>query len=285
MQITTGVIAAAGSGTRMLPVTLGYPKELLPIINQPALQLIIEEFIASGLKKVIIITGENPAPLHRQYQRETTLPRGKYPALDEFQHKMSDVEIIFEPQAGPYGNGTPLVVASCHITEGEHFIYAFGDDIIKAPQPFTQQLIDKHNRTGALVIGTQEVPWEDVVRYGIVQLKAGNTDLEMEDVVEKPTREEAKSNLSTFGRFLLSTEIIRILKEIPLGKANELWLTDSIREYIRQGGRVVAESVKDGEWLTIGDPVNYLKTVLEYALSDADLRVALEPRIRKLLNL
>ncbi len=285
MKITTGVIAAAGSGTRMLPVTLGYPKELLPIINQPALQLIIEEFIASGLKKVIIITGENPAPLHRQYQRETTLPRGKYPPLDEFQHKMSDVEIIFEPQAGPYGNGTPLVVASRHITEGEHFIYAFGDDIIKAPQPFTQQLIDKHNRTGALVIGTQEVPWEDVVRYGIVQLKAGSTDLEMEDVVEKPTREEAKSNLSTFGRFLLSTEIIRILKEIPLGKANELWLTDSIREYIRQGGRVVAESVKDGEWLTIGDPVNYLKTVLEYALSDADLRVALEPRIRKLLNL
>lgn len=285
MSITTGVIAAAGSGTRMLPVTLGYPKELLPIINRPALQLIIEEFIASGLQKIIIITGENPAPLHRQYQSETSLPRGKYQPLDEFLDKLSGVEIIFEPQAGPYGNGTPLVVASRHITDGETFIYAFGDDIIKAPQPFTQQLIDKHNRTGALVIGTQEVPWEDVVRYGIVQLKAGSADLEMEDVVEKPSREEAKSNLSTFGRFLLSTEIIRILKEIPLGKANELWLTDSIREYIRQGGRVVAESVKDGEWLTIGDPVNYLKTVLEYALSDAELRTALEPRIRKLLNL
>ena len=285
MSITTGVIAAAGSGTRMLPVTLGYPKELLPIVNQPALQLIIEEFIASGLKKIIIITGENPAPLQRQYQPETVPPRGKYQALDDFLDKMSGVEIIMEPQAGPYGNGTPLVVASRHITDGEHFIYAFGDDIIKAPQPFTQQLIDKHHRTGALVIGTQEVPWEDVVRYGIVQLKAGSADLEMEDVVEKPSREEAKSNLSTFGRFLLSTEIIRILKEIPLGKANELWLTDSIREYIRQGGRVCAESVKDGEWLTIGDPVNYLKTVLEYALSDAELRAALEPRIRKLLNL
>ena len=285
MSITIGVIAAAGSGTRMLPVTLGYPKELLPIVNQPALQLIIEEFIASGLKKIIIITGENPAPLQRQYQPETVPPRGKYQALDDFLDKMSGIEIIMEPQAGPYGNGTPLVVASRHITDGEHFIYAFGDDIIKAPQPFTQQLIDKHHRTGALVIGTQEVPWEDVVRYGIVQLKAGSADLEMEDVVEKPSREEAKSNLSTFGRFLLSTEIIRILKEIPLGKANELWLTDSIREYIRQGGRVCAESVKDGEWLTIGDPVNYLKTVLEYALSDAELRTALEPRIRKLLNL
>jgi UTP--glucose-1-phosphate uridylyltransferase len=285
MSITTGVIAAAGAGTRMLPVTLGYPKELLPIINQPALQLIIEEFIAAGLKKIVVITGENPEPLHRQYETETTLPRGKYTALDAFRDKMSDVEIIFEPQAGPYGNGTPLVVASRHISDGEHFIYAFGDDIIKAPQPFTQQLIDKHHRTNALVVGTQQVPWEDVVRYGIVQLKEGSADLEMEDVVEKPSREEAKSNLSTFGRFLLSTEIIRILKEIPLGKANELWLTDAIREYLRQGGRVVAEAVKDGEWLTIGDPVNYLKTVIEYALEDAEIRAALEPRIRKLLNL
>jgi UTP--glucose-1-phosphate uridylyltransferase len=285
MSITTGVIAAAGSGTRMLPVTLGYPKELLPIINQPALQLIIEEFIAAGLKKIIVITGENPEPLHRQYKTEPTLPRGKYTALDQFREKMSGVEIIFEPQAGPYGNGTPLIVASRHVADGEHFIYAFGDDIIKAPQPFTQQLIDKHQRTNALVVGTQQVPWEDVTRYGIVQLKEGSADLEMEDVVEKPSREEAKSNLSTFGRFLLSTEIIRILKEIPLGKANELWLTDAIREYLRQGGRVVAEAVKDGEWLTIGDPVNYLKTVLEYALADDELRAALEPRIRKLLNL
>jgi UTP--glucose-1-phosphate uridylyltransferase len=87
-----------------------------------------------------------------------------------------------------------------------------------------------------------------------------------------------------FGRFLLSTEVIQILSEIPLGKSNELWLTDAVREYIRRGGRVFAEPVKDGEWLTIGDPVNYLKTVLEYALSDPDLKAALEPRIRALID-
>lgn len=284
MTVKTGVIAAAGSGTRMLPVTLGYPKELLPIINKPALQLIIEEFIDSGLQKIIIITGENPEPLHRQYWPTSAPPRGKYPALDAFLDKISGIEIVMEPQAGPYGNGTPLVVASRHIAEGETFIYAFGDDIIKSAAPFTQQLIHKHNRTDALVIGTQEVAWEDVVRYGIVQIKAGSEELELEDIVEKPAREEAKSNLAQFGRFLLSTEIIRILKEIPLGKANELWLTDAIREYIRQGGKVAAEAVKGGEWLTIGDPVNYLKTVLEYALADAELRATLEPRIRALLK-
>jgi UTP--glucose-1-phosphate uridylyltransferase len=232
MRVETGVIAAAGSGTRMLPVTLGYPKELLPIINKPAIHLIIEEFIDSG----------------------------------------------------PYGNGTPLIVARKHIPENQGFIYAYGDDLIKSATPFARRLIEKHNKTGALVVGTQEVPWEDVVRYGIAQIKEDSPDGELDDVVEKPSREEARSNLAMFGRFLLSPEVIQILTEIPKGKANELWLTDAVREYIRRGGKVVSESVVDGKWLTIGDPVNYLTTVVEYALSDDELRDALEPRLRALLK-
>lgn len=283
MKIGTGVIAAAGSGTRMLPVTLGYPKELMPVINKPAIHLIVEEFIEAGIGKIVIVTGENPAPLHRQYNLENQSPRGKHKPLDEFIDKLTGIEIIFEPQAGPYGNGTPLLVARKHIPTGEGFIYAYGDDIIKARTSFAKQLIETHNRTGALVVGVQEVAWEDVVRYGIVEFK-DESSREMKDVIEKPTREEAKSNLAMFGRFLLSTDVIQILSDIPLGKANELWLTDSVREYIRRGGKVVAQPVVDGEWLTIGDPVNYLKTVIEYALDDAEIRAALEPRIRKLLG-
>jgi UTP--glucose-1-phosphate uridylyltransferase len=281
MKVETGVIAAAGSGTRMLPVTLGYPKELLPIINKPAIQLIIEEFIEAGLKKIIIVTGENPAPLHRQYDLTGVPARGKYKSLDEFVDRISGVKVIFVPQSGPYGNGTPLLVASEHITPGEGFIYAYGDDILKTRTSFAKQLIETHNRTGALVAGVQEVPPEDVVRYGIVEFKEG---YEMKDVVEKPSLEEAKSNMAMFGRFLLSTDVIRILGEIPLGKANELWLTDSVREYIKRGGRVFAQPVKDGEWLTIGDPVNYLKTLIEYALEDKEIRSTLEPRIRKFMG-
>ena len=189
-----------------------------------------------------------------------------------------------EPQTGPYGNGTPLIVARNHIPQDEGFIYAYGDDLIKSKSPFTRRLIEKHNRTGALVVGTQEVAWEEVVRYGIAQIKQDAVEGELEDVVEKPKREEARSNLAMFGRFLLSDAVIQILTEIPRGQAGELWLTDAVREYIRRGGRVVAESVVDGEWLTIGDPVNYLKTVLEYALSDDELRSALEPRLRGLLR-
>jgi UTP--glucose-1-phosphate uridylyltransferase len=284
MKVETGIIAAAGAGTRMLPVTLGYPKELLPIINKPAIQFIIDEFIDSGLKRIVLVIGDNSEPLRRQYDIPAA-PPGKYGALDEFIAKMEGVEVIFEPQVGPYGNGTPLLVARPHIPAGEGFVYAYGDDLIKSRTPFTQQLIATHDRTGALVLGTQEVAWEDVVRYGIAQIRAGSPEREVEDLVEKPALAEAQSNLAVFGRFLLSGEIIHILEETPLGRANELWLTDALRGYLRRGGRLVAESVAEGEWLTIGDPVNYLKTVFAYALADPELRAALEPGIRALLQL
>src|SRR5262245_56191317 len=284
MKVETGVIAAAGAGTRMLPVTLGYPKELLPIIDKPAINLIIEEFVGSGLKRIIIVTGENPDPIRRTYDHSVAPSRGKYKMLDEFLDRLTGVEIIIEPQTGPYGNGTPLVVSRPHIPKGEGFIYAYGDDLIKSKTPFTQKLIERHNSTGALVVGTQQVAWEDVVRYGIAQIKEGSVEQELEDVVEKPSLAEARSNLAMFGRFLLSDDIIQILTEIPYGKANELWLTDAVREYVKRGGRVVTESVVNGEWLTIGDPVNYLRTVIEYALADDELRAALEPPLRSLLK-
>jgi len=283
MKVETGVIAAAGSGTRMLPVTLGYPKELLPIINKPALQLIIDEYVDSGIKRIIIVTGENPAPLHRQYTPEVRPAPGRYEALDRFAAKLEGIEIIFEPQSGPYGNGTPLLVASRHLPAGEGFIYAYGDDILRTARPFARQLIELHQETGALVVGTQRVAWEDVVRYGVVEFRAGS-DRVMKDVIEKPSREEARSNLIMFGRFLLNADVVRILGEIPLGKSNELWLTDGVREYVRRGGEVVTQPVIDGEWLTIGDPVNYLQTLIEYALDDEEIRAAIEPRIRKRLG-
>lgn len=279
MKVETGVIAAAGSGTRMLPVTLGYPKELLPIINKPAIQLIIDEYVDSGIRRIIIVTGENPAPLHRQYDQGVRPAPGRYGQLDQFVSKLEGIEIIFEPQSGPYGNGTPLLVASRHLQAGEGFIYAYGDDILRTGRPFAGQLIDLHRETGALVVGTQRVAWEDVVRYGVVEFREGS-DRVMKDVIEKPPLEEAKSNLIMFGRFLLNEDVVQILREIPLGKSNELWLTDAVREYVRRGGEVVTQPVVDGEWLTIGDPVNYLQTLIEYALDDEEIRKAIEPRIR-----
>src|SRR4029077_599917 len=149
--------------------TLCYPKELLPIINKPAIQLIVEEFIDSGLKKIIIIAGDNSEPLRRHYAPDSLPPSGKHPPLDEFIAKVAGIEVIIDQQAGPYGNGTPLIVAGNHIPKGEGIIYAYGDDLIKSARPFTRRLIDTHQRTGALVIATQRIPLKDVVRYGVVK--------------------------------------------------------------------------------------------------------------------
>jgi UTP--glucose-1-phosphate uridylyltransferase len=280
MEITTGIIAAAGSGTRMLPITLAYPKELLPIINKPAIQLIIEEFIEAGLKKIIVVTGENWGPLRRQYDLSNR-PRGQHKSLEELAEKLANIDLIFEQQRGPYGNGTPLMVAGAHIGRGERFIYAYGDDIIKSEVPFARRLIEKHLRTGALVAGVQPVAREQVNRYGIAEL---GPDGQLLDLVEKPSPEEARSNLAVFGRFLLSDEIIQILTETPLGRCGELWLTDALRQYIKRGGQMVAEPIADGRWFTIGDPTNYLKTLLEYAFSDPEMRAALEPQLRELIR-
>ncbi|HKV40735.1 MAG TPA: sugar phosphate nucleotidyltransferase, partial [Blastocatellia bacterium] len=171
-----------------------------------------------------------------------------------------------------------------HIPVDEGFIYAYGDDLVKSESPFARRLIDAHNRSGALVVATQEVPREEVVRYGMAQIEKRDGNMELLDVVEKPLLAEVTSNLVMFGRFLLSHRIIDILSSLPLGKSNELWLTDSVREYVRSGGRVVVESVTGGKWLTIGDPVNYLTTLMEYVLEQPELRAALAPRIRELLD-
>jgi UTP--glucose-1-phosphate uridylyltransferase len=256
----------------------------LPIINKPAIQLIIDEFIDSGLNRIVLIVGENTDAWRRQYQPSRAPERGKHKSLDEFRDRLSGIEIIIEQQRGNYGNGTPLIVASQHLNPEEPFIYAYGDDLIKSQIPFTKSLIERHVSTGALVLGVQEVPWDEVSLYGIAQLKAESNERELDDIVEKPGRAEARSNLAVFGRFLLSYDVIRVMKETPPGKGGELWLTDALRGHLKRGGRIIAESVRDGRWLTIGDPVNYLKTVAEYALSDADLRAAIGPRLRELLS-
>ncbi|HKV39245.1 MAG TPA: sugar phosphate nucleotidyltransferase, partial [Blastocatellia bacterium] len=186
MKVRTGVIAAAGSGTRMYPVTIGYPKELLPIINKPAIHLIVEEFIDSGISKIVIVTGANPEPLRRQYDPSVLAKVADHSNVREFAKKLAGVEVLFEPQQGPYGNGTPLLVARSHIPADEGFIYAYGDDLVKSESPFARRLIDAHNRSGALVVATQEVPREEVVRYGMAKIEEKDGNMELLDVVEKP---------------------------------------------------------------------------------------------------
>ena len=269
-KITKGVIAVAGAGTRFLPITKSLPKEMLPIVDKPIVHYIVEEMVQSGIKDIILVTRSDKKPLEDYFDQNALLEdelrqakKTEYLAKIEHIHRMAN--FIFVRQKGPYGNGTPVLNVRS-IVGDEPFVFAYGDDLVKSKVPFTKQLIDNYEQNQVVVMGCQEVKEEEVSLYGIMKLKEGSPIMEIEDIIEKPRPEEAPSRLSNFGRFILVPEICEILSELPLGKGDELWLTDAIREYIRRGNKVVVQPIQEGRWYTTGDPLNFLKVTLLYAI-------------------
>jgi len=286
MQIKKAIIAVAGSGTRLLPATKTMPKEMLPIIDKPIIQLVVEELVEAGIKNIILVTKWDKKPLEdhfdRNFELECSLRKnGKEEKLKEVIKISEMANFIYVRQKGPYGNGTP-VLSAASIVENEPFVYIWGDDLVKSKVSFTKQMVDDYNKTNSLMIGVQEVSGDQVDHYGIVKLKPGT--MQIEDIIEKPSIEQAPSRLADFGRMILNQEIIDVLKTTSLGKGNELWIVDAIRTYVKNGGEFYAKEIKDGKWLTTGDPLNYLKSILEYAIEREDINGELVEYFQKLIR-
>lgn len=272
-SITKAVVAVAGSGTRLLPATKSQPKEMLPIIDKPIIQYLVEELVEAGIQDIIMVTRWDKKPLEDHFDRSFELERslektGKKERLEEGQRISKMANFIYVRQKGPYGNGTPLLSAATLIGD-EPFVYAFGDDLVKSKVSFTKQLVDTYRRERAPMIGVQEVSEDEVEKYGIVKYRDGTQELE--DIVEKPAREEAPSRHADFGRMILNREIVDMLARTEKGKGNELWIIDAIKNFIEQGGRFLAKEVEDGAWITTGDPENYLRATLAYAADRPEL--------------
>lgn len=283
-KITKAVIAVAGSGTRLLPATKAMPKEMLPIVDKPIIQLVVEELVEAGIKDIIMVTKWDKKPLEDHFDHSWALEHdleksGKIKRLAEIKKIADMANFIYVRQKGPYGNGTPVLSASS-LVKDESFVFVWGDDLVKTEISFTKQMIEDYEKTGHLMIGVQEVPKEDVSRYGIVKIK--DNSMLIQDIVEKPSIEEAPSRLADFGRMILNQDVVDILKNLPLGKDNELWIVDAIREYVRQGKEFYAKKVEDGEWLTTGDPLNYMKASLKYAMDREDLKEELKNYFKSL---
>ena len=273
MKIKKAVIAVAGSGTRFLPATKSQPKEMLPIVDKPIIQYVVEEMVASGIEDIILVTKWDKKTLEDHFDRSFELEHslenvGKKKMLEDIRRISSMANFIYVRQKGPYGNGTPILSA-LSIIKDEPFVFAWGDDLVHSKTPFTKHLIKNYEQNGSPVIGVQKVLKHLVNRYGIVKLKPHTK--EMEFVVEKPSPENAPSQLAQFGRMILTPEIVTILQKTKLGKGGELWVTDAIQEYVQQGGRFMVEEVTDGKWLTTGDPLNYLIATVDYALLREDI--------------
>lgn len=285
-KITKAVIAVAGSGTRLLPATKSMPKEMLPIVDKPIIQLVVEELVEAGIEDIILVTKWDKKPLEDHFDQNWALENdleknGKTDLLEKVKTISETANFIYVRQKGPYGNGTP-VLSAASLVDDEPFVFVWGDDLVKSKVSFTKQMVDDYNKNGALMIGVQKVEKNTVNRYGIVKLKEGT--MEIEDIIEKPSIKEAPSELADFGRMILDQEIINILRNTALGKGNELWIVDAIKTYVKNGGKFLAKKVEGGEWMTTGDPLNYLKANLAYAFEREDIGDEIKKYAKELMN-
>ncbi len=273
MRITKGVIAAAGKGTRFLPVAKAMPKEMLPIVDKPIIQYIVEEFVEAGIKDIVIVTSWDHRPIEdhfdHTFELEQHLKRaGKKDKLKEIRHIAELANFIYVRQKGPYGNGAPCLNAESVIGD-EPFVYAFGDDLVLAKKSFTKSMIRAYERKPGLYLGVQEVLPEEVVKYGVIRPGRGAQNA-VAAIVEKPPVNRAPSRLAVFGRFILTPDIFAALREIRLGVGHELWLVDAITHLIKKGRKAYYQRVEGGRWYTTGDPIAYLQAMRAFALSRPD---------------
>jgi UTP--glucose-1-phosphate uridylyltransferase len=277
MTITKAIIAVAGYGTRFIPATKAQPKEMLPIVDKPVVQYLVEEAVASGITDIILVTrsGNQALEDHFDSSRELEIhleAQKKWKELEQIRRIPNLANFIYVRQSRdmPYGNGTPLLCAKSLISSDEAIVYMFGDDVVQSDVPCTKQLIDVfHQHRPAGVLAVQEVPHSDVNRYGVPKLKEGSDRNELEYIVEKPAPAYAPSNLAQLGRFVFSRKIIDILENLTVGKGGELWLTDAIDRLAETDSVLV--HIIEGKWFTTGDPLRFLKTTVELALDRPDI--------------
>lgn len=289
MKIRKAVIAVAGYGTRFLPATKAVPKEMLPVVDRPIVQYLVEEAVQSGIESVILVTRSGSEAIDDHFDNSPGLEshlraQGKTRWLEmvEAIPRMANFAVIRQGKHLPYGNGSPLLAARSYLDQGEPFVYMFGDDLVMSDTPCVKQLIDVYQaaQNAAAVIAFQEVPREESVRYGMAKLKEGKNPPELESIVEKPQPAAAPSNLAQIGRFVLPWRTIEILETRPLGKDNELYLTDA--NHILCGeSRVLAHRIQ-GTWYTTGDPLPYLVANIEYGLRHPEIGKGLANYLRKL---
>ncbi|MEA2033394.1 MAG: UTP--glucose-1-phosphate uridylyltransferase GalU [Euryarchaeota archaeon] len=297
-MITKAVIPAAGLGTRFLPVTKSMPKEMLPIIDKPIIQFAVEEAIASGIEDIIIITGRGKRAIEDYFDTSPELEshlvqNKKYELLREVKDISSLVDIHYIRQKEPKGLGDAVLKAEKHVGD-EPFAVLLGDDIIKCDSDTPcciKQLMDlfeQYDRDNP-IIAVEMVPEEKIGDYGIIKIKGKEIDLDfrksvyrIEDIIEKPSLEEAPSNVGTVGRYILTPEIFDCIKETPPGKGNEIQLTDAIRLLIEKDKKEVYAYKFRGKRYDAGDKFGYVKAIVDFALERADLRGDIAMYLRRM---
>ncbi|MGN5918574.1 UTP--glucose-1-phosphate uridylyltransferase GalU [Staphylococcus aureus] len=284
-KIKKAIIPAAGSGTRFLPATKAMPKEMLPILDKPTIQYIVEEAARAGIEDIIIVTGRHKRAIEDHFDSQKELEmvlkeKGKSELLEKVQYSTELANIFYVRQKEQKGLGHAISSARQFIGN-EPFAVLLGDDIVESEVPAVKQLIDVYEETGHSVIGVQEVPEADTHRYGIIDpLTKNGRQYEVKKFVEKPAQGTAPSNLAIMGRYVLTPEIFDYLKTQKEGAGNEIQLTDAI-ERMNNDNQVYAYDF-EGERYDVGEKLGFVKTTIEYALKDDSMREELTRFIKEL---
>ncbi|HCX2122331.1 UTP--glucose-1-phosphate uridylyltransferase GalU [Staphylococcus aureus] len=285
-KIKKAIIPAAGLGTRFLPATKAMPKEMLPILDKPTIQYIVEEAARAGIEDIIIVTGRHKRAIEDHFDSQKELEmvlkeKGKSELLEKVQYSTELANIFYVRQKEQKGLGHAISSARQFIGN-EPFAVLLGDDIVESEVPAVKQLIDVYEETGHSVIGVQEVPEADTHRYGIIDpLTKNGRQYEVKKFVEKPAQGTAPSNLAIMGRYVLTPEIFDYLKTQKEGAGNEIQLTDAI-ERMNNDNQVYAYDF-EGERYDVGEKLGFVKTTIEYALKDDSMREELTRFIKELV--
>lgn len=283
-MIKKAVIPAAGFGTRFLPATKAQPKEMLPIIDTPTIQYVVQECVDAGIEDILIISGKGKRSIEdhfdRNFELESRIMEQEDEALyTQLKHIESMANIHFIRQRELNGLGDAIYHARFHCAH-EPFAVLLGDTVIDSVIPVTQQLIDSYEQFGQTVIAVETVPLEKVSRYGIV---GGNylsaKVLQINQLIEKPEPAQAPSNLAIAGRYILTPEIFRALEKTPRGKGNEIQLTDALRILLKEEG--IIATIIEGKRYDIGSKMDFLKTTVEFALKRKEFAKGFEEFLRE----
>ena len=286
-KITKAVIPAAGLGTRFLPATKACPKEMLPIVDKPTIQYIIEEALASGITDILIISGRNKRSIEDHFDRspelEMNLEEGGKDELLQMVKNIANVNIHYVRQKEPKGLGHAILCAKAFVGN-EPFAVLLGDDVVYNEEyPCLKQLMDVYDVKGGSVLGCQTVPLEKVSAYGIVASEATADEriFKVNDMVEKPLIDEAPSRLAVLGRYVITPEIFEILENTAPGRGGEIQLTDALKVLAQHQDMYAYDFI--GKRYDVGDKFGYLQATVEYALRRDDLKDKFVAYLKKLV--
>lgn len=282
-MIRKAVIPAAGLGTRFLPATKSMPKEMLPVIDKPVIQFVVEEAIASGIEDVIIITGRGKRAIEDYFDTSPEIEHHlfqnkKYELLKKIKDISSLADIHYIRQKEPLGLGDAILKAENHVGN-EPFAVLLGDDIIINKKSAMKQLIECYESVNCSVIGVEEVPFEKVSKYGIVEVEKQGDLFLAKNLIEKPEKEKAPSNLAVIGRYILTPEIFDCIKEVKPGYNGEIQLTDALNLLLDKQ-KIYAKRI-EGKRYDIGDKLSYVKAIIDFSLEREDLKNEMRRYLRR----